>query len=211
MNPGFPVLGDRLPQRRNSIARRLARAVARLLGWQVVGTFPNVPRAVMIGAPHTSNVDGVISMLLLTAMGLHAHTFIKDSAFIGPLGWLLRHLGALPIRRGQGAGMVEQSIAALRDAEQMWLLLAPEGTRKSAQTWKLGFHHIAHGAGVPVVIAVIDYRARRVTLLPARDAGHDASADLSLWLDEIAEHAHPRHPERLSAPLVAVMERRARR
>lgn len=211
MPPRFPPLGPRIPRRRSGVWRGIARGLLQLFGWRVVGSFADVPKAVMIGAPHTSNLDGVISLLLLTAMGLRAHTFIKDSAFIGPLGWLLRRLGALPIRRGVNGGMIEQSIAALRDAEQLWLLLAPEGTRQAAAQWKLGFHHIARGAGVPVVIAVIDYRARRVTVLPAREASPDAPTDLDAWLDEMAEHALARHPACLSAPLAAAMARRAER
>ena len=40
----------------------------RLLGWRLGGQFPDYPKAVVIGYPHTSNLDGFI--MLLTAWGL---------------------------------------------------------------------------------------------------------------------------------------------
>jgi 1-acyl-sn-glycerol-3-phosphate acyltransferase len=211
MEPRLPTLGAQIPQLRNGLLRRVARGLIKLMGWRVLGAFPDVPKAVIIGAPHSSNADGFIGLTLLVAMGLNAHTFIKDSAFVGPLGWLLRKLGALPIRRGKGGGMVEQSIAALNQPEPLWLLLAPEGTRKAAAQWKLGFHHIARGAEVPVVIAVIHYGQKTVRILPAKTAGIDAQADLDQWLAEIALHAEARHPARMSAPLAEAMARRGER
>jgi 1-acyl-sn-glycerol-3-phosphate acyltransferase len=202
-----PQLGDAVPQRRNRIMRGIALALCRLLGWRLDGALPNVPRAVVIGAPHTANFDGIIGILLMMAMGLKSNTFIKDSAFIGPLGWLLRAVGALPIRRGVGAGMVEQSVATLKAAEQMWVVIAPEGTRHAADQWKLGFHHIAHGAGIPIVPAVIHYGDKCVRVLPPRLAGDDAAADLAALLDEIAAVSGPRHPSRTSKLLRDAMER----
>lgn len=205
-----PALGASVPRRGNRFSRGLALTICRLLGWRLEGTLPDVPKAVVIGTPHTANFDGFIGIVLMAAMGLRANTFVKDSAFVGPLGWLLRFMGALPIRRGAGTGIVEQSTAALKDADRMWLVIAPEGTRKAAEQWKLGFHHIARGADVPVVPAVIDYRCKCVRVLPPRLAGDDAAADLQRWIDEIAVVAGPRHPARTSRPLRAAMERLGR-
>ena len=42
----------------NPFARWLARSILRAGGWRMVGAFPDVPKAVLLGAPHSSKADG---------------------------------------------------------------------------------------------------------------------------------------------------------
>lgn len=194
-------LGPRVPQRGNAFSRWLGRVVLRAMGWRIEGAVPDLPKMVMIGAPHTSNMDGVISFAVLTALGLRAGTMIKDSAFKGPGGVLLRWLGALPIDRKSPKGVVEQTVDAFLRQPQFVLLLAPEGTRSAAPEWKRGFWHVARGAGVPVLPAAIDYAGKRVRFGEPLQPGDDYAADLARLLAFYAEHSVPRHAERLSRPL----------
>ena len=90
----FPAVGAQLPRRGGALSRGLGRAFLRLLGWRVTGQIPDLPKMVWIGAPHTTNWDGVLGLATLLALGVDASTMIKDSAFKGPLGWLLRGLRA---------------------------------------------------------------------------------------------------------------------
>jgi len=39
----------------SGIFRFLALFIMRLLGWRVEGKLPNLPKFILIGAPHTSN------------------------------------------------------------------------------------------------------------------------------------------------------------
>ena len=57
------------------------------------------------------------------------------------------------------------------------LVIAPEGTRKRVATFKTGFLHIARGAGVPVVLAALDYGNKCVRLGPTIEPGDDVEAD----------------------------------
>jgi 1-acyl-sn-glycerol-3-phosphate acyltransferase len=125
-------IGPQVPRRGNAFSRFLGRTTLRLLGWKLAGTIPDLPRMVLIGAPHTTNFDGVISIATLIALGLDARIMIKDSAFKGPLGSFLRWAGAIPINRQVPKGVIEQSIEALTTGPGMLLLLAPEGTRSAA-------------------------------------------------------------------------------
>ena len=206
MSP-VPVIGDRLPRRGNAFSRALGRGLLRLGGWRIEGEIPNLPKMVMIGAPHTSNMDGVVSLAALVAMGLDCSTMIKDSAFTGPLGWLLRWLGAIPINRLSPRGVVGQSIDAFGEREHLLLLLAPEGTRRRARDWKRGFHHIALGAEVPVLPAAIDYRRRRVVFGPVLRPGPDYEADLAQLTAFVARFGAARRPERLSRPVCEALGR----
>ncbi|HEX4872924.1 MAG TPA: lysophospholipid acyltransferase family protein [Nevskiaceae bacterium] len=195
------IIGPRVPRRGNTFSRGLGRLVLFLLGWKLAGEIPDQPRMVLIGAPHTSNMDGVIGLVTLTALGLRAGTMIKQSAFHGPLGWLLRWMGAIPVDRATARGVVEQTVDAFRATPALLLLVAPEGTRKSAGEWKRGFHHIARGAGVPILPAAADYQRRVITFGPLLWPQADVEADLAQLVRFYNEQGQGRHPERLSRPL----------
>lgn len=194
-------MGARVPRRGNAFSRGLGRLVLRLLGWRIEGELPDAPRMVVIGAPHTSNMDGFIGITTLIALGLDARTMIKDSAFKGLLGRFLRWAGAMPIRRGSRDGVIEQCVAAFAERPSLWLLIAPEGTRRSGAQWKRGFHYIAQGAGVPILPVAANYRDRVVRFGDPMPATADYAADLDAVLAYFHRYGVARHPERLSQPL----------
>lgn len=190
-----------MPRRGNAFSRWFGRSGLALLGWRVQGELPDLPKMVLIGAPHTSNMDGVISLGTLLALGLRATTMIKDSAFKGLLGVVLRWFGAIPINRRSPKDVVGQAVDAFNASAQMILLIAPEGTRAGAPEWKRGFYRIAQQAGVPVVPAACDYRRKLIRFGEAFVPGGDYEADFSGLMRFYAEHGAPRHPGRLSRPL----------
>jgi hypothetical protein len=198
------VLGPQVPRRGNFFSRALARTLLHLAGWRLHGQLPDLPKMVLIGAPHTSNMDGVIALAVLTALGIRAGTMIKDTAFRGLLGVLLRWFGALPVNRRSPKGIVEQTVDVFRSQPQFVLLIAPEGTRAGAPEWKRGFHHVARGAGVPIVPAAIDYRRKRITFGAPLMPG-DYDADLRTLMAFYGAHSAPRHPERLSRPVAEAL------
>lgn len=194
-------VGERVPRRGNAFSRWLGRLFLRVLGWRLQGDVPDLPKMVLIGAPHTSNMDGVIALAALTALGIRSGTMIKDSAFKGAMGPLLRWFGAIPVNRRSPKGVVEQSVDAFHDNERLLLLIAPEGTRSSATEWKRGFYHIALGAQVPILPAAIDYRRRIATFGPPLAPSGDYAGDMRKLLAFYGQHGSPRHPERLSKPV----------
>ena len=194
-------IGAQVPRRGNLLSLGFARLVLRLMGWRLAGEIPNLPKMVLIGAPHTSNMDGVIGLGTLMALGLDAGTMIKDSAFKGPMGPLLRWFGAIPINRKSPKGVIEQSVDAFNSKPSLLLLIAPEGTRHAAPDWKRGYYHIALGAQVPVLPAAADYRKKVVTFGPLLHPSGDYPADFAKLLAFYGRHLAPRHPARLSKPL----------
>ncbi len=197
----IPSLGPQVPQRGGRCSRGFGRFVLRLFGWTIIGELPNAPRFVVIGAPHTSNIDAVFGLAGLLALGLRATVMIKDTVFWWPLGSVLRWFGAVPIDRASPKGLVEQTIDAFREREQMVLLMTPEGTRKAARVWKKGFHRIAVGAGVPIVPAAANFQRREFIIGPVFEPSMDYDADLKHLLQFFREHGAPCRPERLSWPL----------
>lgn len=187
-----PVLPPRVPQvPENRFTRWFGRSVLRLGGWKVVGAFPDLPKVVLIGAPHTSNWDGVWGFAAKLALGLEMRILGKDSLFRMPVvGWLVRALGVVPVDRSAAHGVVDQAVAMIRGADQLWFGLAPEGTRKPVERWKTGFWKIAHGAGVPILPVYFHYPDRRIVIAPVVHTGEDMEseiAELRSWYRRVAK------------------------
>jgi 1-acyl-sn-glycerol-3-phosphate acyltransferase len=152
--------------------------VLSLLGWRLEGGVPDVPRCVVIVAPHTSNWDFVVAMGALLALGLRGRWLGKNGLFRPPLGALLRWTGGVPVDRSSAVGVAEQAAASLR-AEPFFLGIAPEGTRRRVERWKTGFHRIARGAGTGIWPVVLDYRTRVFRLLPLFEPTDDLDGDMA--------------------------------
>ena len=101
---------DRIPRRGNAFSRWLGLLLLRLIGWRIVGQLPNVPKAVVIGAPHSSNYDGLVAAATVLALQVRIGLMAKDSLFRWPFASSLRWLGGIPIDRLSSRGVVEQSL-----------------------------------------------------------------------------------------------------
>ncbi|GAB3779514.1 1-acyl-sn-glycerol-3-phosphate acyltransferase [Dyella agri] len=172
-------LPPRMPRLRDGWRRRLCRSVLRLCGWSLVGDFPDLPKLVLIAAPHSSWWDGVWGLLIKVSIGADIHFMAKQELFRGPLGALLVKLGGMPINRGSAQGVVEQMIDQFHQREQLWLGIAPEGTRRHVPRWKSGFWRIAHDAGVPVFPVAFHYPDKTIHLGPPFDTTDDMDADMA--------------------------------
>ncbi|RZA18421.1 MAG: acyltransferase [Lysobacteraceae bacterium] len=158
----------------------LGASVLRAGGWRMVGAFPDLPKMVVIAAPHSSNWDGFWGFAAKLGMGVKLSILGKDSlARIPVLGPWLRTQGVIPVDRSASHGVVGQAVDAMRDAERMWYAIAPEGTRRRVERWKPGFWHIARGAGVPVVPAYFDYANKVIGIGPAFELSDDMHADIA--------------------------------
>ena len=144
----------------------------------MVSEKPDVDRAVIIAAPHTSNWDAVWALTYTVATGLDVHIFGKHTLFWFPLGNLLRALGVIPLDRDDAARAVAVAVAGFNDASSYYVGLAPEGTRSRRPYWKSGFYRIAMQADVPVVPGFLDFRSKRIGLGPSIRLSGDRTRDL---------------------------------
>ena len=175
----LPQLPPRVPRvRPNRFARWLGRSILRLGGWRLVGEFPDVPRVVLIGAPHSSNWDGLWGFAAKIGLGLDIRILGKRELFWWPLGGLLRALGVMPIDRHRASGVVEQVAAMIRGRERIWFGLAPEGTRRRVEQWRSGFLKIARAADVPVLPVYFHYPDKVIGIGPLFHVGDDTEADM---------------------------------
>ena len=186
------MYGNNLPP--NPLIEWIGRTALKLMGWRIEGELPRLDKFVAIGAHHTSNWDFVIFIALKFVLRLNARWFGKHSIFRWPFGGLMRSWGGIPIQRHLSLNMVEQAIQGFRDNREFILVLSPEGTRRKVERWKMGFYHIALGAGVPIVPGALDFANRRVVIgAPFQPTG-DAEADLQVLLAFFRPYV-PKKPE----------------
>jgi len=133
---------------------------------------------VIIGTPHTSNWDFVLFLAVTSHFGIAAKVIGKHTLVSGPFGWIMRGLGVIPIERGSSQGLVEVMVEEFTKAEELALVLAPEGTRGYQDYWKSGFYRIATGAEVPLVMAMVDGANKTVVLHDALKLTGDVTADM---------------------------------
>ena len=165
---------------RNRFMEGLGRTILRMGGWRMAGAFPDLPKFVLIAAPHSSNWDGLWGFAVKLGMGMKLSILGKDALVKAPLiGRLALWQGVIGVDRSAAHGVVEQASMAIRNAERMWYTIAPEGTRKWVDRWKPGFWHIARNAGVPVVPAYFDYSTRTLGIGPPFELTDDMHADIA--------------------------------
>ncbi len=150
----------------------------RLVGWKFEGEKPAVKKCVVLAFPHTSNWDGLLLVALTKSIGLEMSWMIKDDWFKGPMGAVLRGVGAVPVDRKGARNLVDQMIREFAKRDAFTLVIPPEGTRRRTETWKSGFYHIARGADVPVVPGYLDYGRKRAGLGPPIALTGDVKADM---------------------------------
>lgn len=173
--------------------KKIASAILRVSGWEVVGAVPDIDKAVYIAAPHTSNWDAFWLLVAKTVLGLEASFLAKHTLFWWPLSAILNWFGAIPVDRSRGAGVVHQLVDMFADSEHLNLALAPEGTRKWTQYWKTGFYRLALEADVPIVLGFIDYGNKKMGIGGTFRPSGDLQKDLKYLRDFYRPHM-PRHP-----------------
>ena len=165
----------------NTVLRAVSIGFLRLTGWTLDGQAPaGHPKCVLIAAPHTSNWDLPYTLMVAFALRMNIHWMGKRQIFRWPFGGLMRWLGGIAVDRSQSTNLVAASAKALRDAEgSVHLVIPPEGTRSQTRHWKTGFYWIAHEAGVPIVLAYMDYERKISGLGPVFTPTGDVESDMA--------------------------------
>ena len=194
-------LGNLVPKRGNKIAPVIASALLKAAGWRTVGEIPNIPQAVVLALPHTSNVDGIYAIPSLFALDLKISIMGKHTLFKIPgVAQLMHWIGVVPIDRSNKGSVLQSSIDQFKNGEPLFLGLSPEGTRDYTEKWKTGFYYLAVGAGVPILPVALDYKTKEIRFMSLVYPTGDIEADLPKIYAQY-KGVLPRHPERLSQPL----------
>ena len=173
---------------------RASHLILRLAGWRMEGRLPQIPKFVLVGAPHTSNWDLPFTLLMAFAFRARIHWLGKKAIFRRPFKGFFQWLGGIPVQRSRSQNLVEQSIQQFQHNEKLILTIAPSGTRKSVANWKSGFYHIACGAKVPIVLGFLDYQRKvggfGLMVYPTGNISADMKA-IRAFYDGVSGKNHP--------------------
>jgi 1-acyl-sn-glycerol-3-phosphate acyltransferase len=187
------------PYNPNPILRRICAALLKIGGWRVIGQPPSYAKYVLVAAPHTTNWDFVLFILIAGYHGIRPSFTAKDSLFRpAPLGMFMRAIGGVAIDRSKSNNLVTQAVEAFRTHDEFILLVTPEGTRKWTPRWKTGFYHIAVGAGVPIGFSYVDYQKKEggfgPILIPTGDIEGDLRTIQAFYADKKGMFPHEAGP-----------------
>lgn len=179
----FDIVPASYARRGSTLNKAIGRMLMRLSGWQFEGVLPDVPKVVIAVAPHTTNWDFVIGVMVLWALDIKISFLGKHTLFRGLFGKWMRSIGGIPVHRDSTHGVVGDAVQAFSQTDRMVLALAPEGTRQLDKGFKKGFLHIAHGANAPVLLAYFDFSRKVIGFGPLFSTTGDATHDMKFVLN----------------------------
>lgn len=174
------------------LVRVICIAWLKLTGWRMQGDWPAIDKMVLVAAPHTSNWDGLQMLVAAGYYRIRLRWMGKKSLTTGPFGWFIKALGCVPIDRSQSNDVVKTMADAIGASRSMVLAIPPEGTRARVAEWKSGFYHIAVAANVPIVLSVLDYKTKTMSIAGIVYPTGDYEADLpvirSYYANAVGKH-----------------------
>lgn len=199
---------ERLSSPSRGFRASLAKSVLNLCGWKLGGAPPRLDKYIVVAAPHTSWWDGFWMIAFAWSWGLRVHWLGKASLATGPLGWIPRKFGIIPVERSAPQQLVAEIARQFDAREEMVLSMPPEGTRGRREYWKSGFLRIAAAAGVPLCLSYLDYDAREAGFGPCFMPGDDMVADMdrvrafykASWAKYPSQFTPPRLRDELESP-----------
>jgi 1-acyl-sn-glycerol-3-phosphate acyltransferase len=176
--PTLPHDHTRKPTLASRIVRRIILAIWYFRGWQIDSPLPkHLKKYVLAGAPHTSNWDFVFFTGATHEEGIRPNFMGKHTLFQGLMKNFMLDMGGIPVDRRSRLNATEQVAAEFAARDELALVIACEGTRKTDGKWKSGFYHIARAANVPIVPAFADNVRKIISfgppMLPSGNYGED--------------------------------------
>ncbi len=173
----------------------------KLTGWKVYGHLPpEITKGVIIGAGHTSNWDFFYTMGALHMLNINAYFTIKKEWFFFPLNFFFRALGGIPIERKKDKKRKQESYTdamarMLRQAQNLFLIVTAEGTRKKVEKWRSGFYYTALKAQVPILIGFLNYKTKTAGIAGYLYPTGDYRKDVQYIAQLLQQYAFPKYPD----------------
>jgi 1-acyl-sn-glycerol-3-phosphate acyltransferase len=158
----------------------LSKLILRCVGWKITGTYDNsIKKKILIVAPHTSNWDFPLGLLVRSAIKDKIQFVGKDSLFKPPFGFLMKAIGGIPVDRSRSTNFVRAVVNEYNKRDKMTIVIAPEGSRKKVNKFKTGFYFIAKAADVPIIKVKFDYTVKEVHFDPPFYPTEDSQGDIA--------------------------------
>lgn len=137
--------------------RTLSGRILNQLGWKISGEFPEIKKSVSIFAPHTAHIDAIYGKLGFTELGIKFLFLSKKELFFFPMNLVMKKFGSIAVRGVKNKNAIFQVVDLLNDADELHIVVSPEGWIKRVTKWNKGFYYMAVKAKVPIVVGYLDY------------------------------------------------------
>ena len=169
------------------ILRAISIVILKILRWQTRGGELPHQKFILIGAPHTSNWDFPLMLMVVLKLRLRVFWMGKHTLFPFPFSGLMKWLGGIPINRSASHNVVRETVRQFKENKDLVVLVPPEGTRSKVAQWKTGFYHIANMAEVPILMGYVNAEKKEAGFADFFYPTGDIEDDL----EKIKEFYHP--------------------
>lgn len=132
------------------------------MGWKVEGKFPDIPKSIVVVAPHTSYWDAILGKLFLLSFKVNHRFLSKKELFYFPMNIIMYLFGAVPVGGVKNRNAIHDACNLLHNANGLHVVICPEGRFARTERWNSGFYYMAFKADVPIVVAYLDYRKKEI-------------------------------------------------
>lgn len=172
-----------------------------LFGWKSILEPPTGKKYVIVGYPHTSNWDFVPALAWIWSTGIRGAFVGKAELFQGIMKPIMTALGGIPVERDKNRNFVQTVADIFAARDELFLIIAAEGTRSKAEYWKSGFYYIALEAKVPLALAYMDWKRKEIGIggyhTPTGDLEQDWAAIKGFFEDKTGRDPSKQSPIRL--------------
>lgn len=166
--------------------------LANILGWKIVGEFPDVKKSIVVFAPHTSYFDALYGKLYLIEIGITHIILSKKEFFFFPMNIVMELYGSIPVRGVKDKNAIYCVGHMFEESQDLHIILSPEGTRKKVIKWNKGFYYIANKAKVPIVVVYLDYKKKEIGIKGVINQNEDIRTVMhqinTMYKDVTAKH-----------------------
>jgi 1-acyl-sn-glycerol-3-phosphate acyltransferase len=176
-----------------------------VFGWKVILEPPTEKKYVLVGYPHTSNWDFLPALGWIWGSGVRGSWVGKAELFNGAMKPIMTWLGGIPVERDKSKNFVQKVADIFAQRQELFLIIAAEGTRSRAEYWKTGFYYIALEAKVPLALAYMDWKRKEIGIgayyTPTGDLETDWKAIKDFFGDKTGRDPSKQSPIRLKSEL----------
>lgn len=142
--------------------KTLAGKILAKLGWKIKGDFPEIKKSITIFAPHTAHIDAIYGKLGFTELGVKFLFLSKKELFFFPMNLIMKKFGSIAVRGVKDKNAIFQVVDLLNKADELHIVVSPEGWIKRVTQWNKGFYYMAVKANVPIIVAYLDHQKKEL-------------------------------------------------
>ncbi|MDO9155084.1 MAG: 1-acyl-sn-glycerol-3-phosphate acyltransferase [Paludibacter sp.] len=171
-----------------------------ILGWKIIGEFPDVKKSIVLFAPHTSYFDALYVKLYLIEIGITHIILTKKELFFFPMNIVMELYGSIPVRGVKDKNAIYCVGHMLEEPQDLHIILSPEGTIKKVNIWNKGFYYVANKKKVPIVVMYLDYKKKEIGIKGVINQ-HEEIRTVMHQINTMYKDVTAKHPEKFSIDL----------